>query len=605
MTALQGKTGARVTAGLLLAAAALWLLASLAAIVSFALRYPAFDQYRLYTHYLGLDFPASALQLENGHRPVLPALVRIAEARWLQADQSLQIAVGVGLAVLTLAMIAVTAWRERRDAVAGAASVLMAVLAVFWLGNARMLMHGNELVHAYLVTASTVLALLSVRAARDASPVRWMAFAGVLSLCATFSFGPGMASFAAMFLLATVLRVPAKAFVAPLLLFALAIVGYLAELPGEEGVRNAIELRPMDNLQVLLRWLSAPWVHGWLGYAQPGLFSWNPGDTAVEQALTGSAQWVASALGDGWLIRAGALIGGFGLAAYVFLLVGAWRSVQPMPPLQSLALGLASFGLAVGAIICLARLGYFEAIPMQVFADRYLPWSCLFWLGIGLGLADYGGATRPWPMRALGPVAALVLAVCLVPSQLGQHGWSQAVHRNVAQSAVAAQLGVWDAERFPSEVDAARVQVERSLALMREQRLAMFAEPAYRLVQDGWRAPADAAPAPAVAHAAVMRTFHDELGDRQVAAFEGWVSAIEGQSRQSLLVVVDAAGAQRGLAKFGFVAPDDRWLRLGLAPKRGFDGYVLDPQPGEALRILVLDPQTRAVLAQVPLVMGG
>jgi hypothetical protein len=591
-----------VAAAALLATAGLWLLSSLAAIALFAFRYPAFDQFRLYTHYLGLDFPASALQLENGHRPVLPALVRIAEVRWLHADQTLQIGLGVALALLTLVLIATTAWRERRDAVAGASSVLLAVLAVFWLGNARLLMHGNELVHIYLVSASAVLALLSVRAACDGRPVQWMAFAGVLSLCATFSFGPGMASFAAMFLLAMVLRVPARAFAIPLLLFGAAIAFYVGALPGDSGVRGAVALRPMDNLEVLVRWLSAPWVHAWLGFAQPGVFAWNPGDTALERTLMATAQWAVVAPDGGGLFRAGAVIGGLGLAAYLFLLASALRSVQPMPALQSLALGLASFGLAVGAIISLARLGYFEAIPMQVFADRYLPWSCLFWLGIGLGLADHGGATRPWPVAALAPLLAMTLAVALLPSQRGQAGWSQAVHRNVAQSAVAAQLGLWDGERFPSEADASRAHVERSLALMREQRVAMFAEPAWLLVLDGWRAPATDAPTPAVAHVAVTRTFHDDIGDRQVAAFEGWVSAIEGQSRHSLLVVVDAAGAQRGLAKFSFVAPDDRgWLRL--PAMRGFVGYVLEPRPGETLRVLVLDPRTRAVLAQVPLVV--
>ena len=85
-------------------AALVWFWSSLATLSTFALRYPAFDQYRLYSIYLGLPFPTNAVQPENGHRPILPALLRLAEIRWLAADQKFKVVVGRGAGVVSLVL---------------------------------------------------------------------------------------------------------------------------------------------------------------------------------------------------------------------------------------------------------------------------------------------------------------------------------------------------------------------------------------------------------------------------------------------------------------------------------------------------------------------
>lgn len=590
----------RATVAVLLGVAALWLWSTLAAIANYAFRYPAFDQYRFYQNYLGLDFPASVLQLENGHRPILPAAVRVAEIHALDANQSLQIGLGVGLVLLTLAVIASIAWRGRRSAVAGATGVLAAVLAVAWLGNARVLMHGNEMMHVHSVMAATMLALACVLAANQARPVAWMAAAGALATAATFSFGQGMASFAAVFVLAALLRLPPRAFAVPALMFAGAVVLYFAQLPGEAGVRGSLVIDPLRNAQALMRWLASPWFHAWLGFAEPGFFSWNPGDSALEQGLRGSAQAVARVLGPTWLPAAGMGLGLAGTACYGLAVLRLLRHPAQVSPVQSLGVGLATFALAVGSIICLARLPMFQQVPQQLMADRYLPWACLFWLGLALWWLGQPSAGASRWRRVSAPVAVLLLAVVLLPSQRGWTGWSATMHRNVQQSAVAAQLGIWDAERFPRHEDAPRDDALHSLQLMRRQRVSMFAEPAHALLEAGWRAPQGEASTPAVAHVAAIRPFRDEVSGRDVVAIEGWVSRIEGRPRDPVLVVVDAGGEVRGLAKFSFLGPDKPAARLNVPAKRGFDGYVVEPRPGEALRVLVLDPGTRRVLAQVP-----
>jgi hypothetical protein len=597
--------GHRAFAVSLLFLAGLWLASALAAIANFAFRYPAFDQFRMYTHYLGRDFPASALQLENGHRPVLPGLVRTAEVYLTGADHSLQILSGVALALATMGLIALRAWRDRTSALSGAAMVLLAVLAVFWLGQARTLMHSYEAVHVYMVTLFAVLAIGVVHRADAERPIAPMAWAGVLALAATFSFGPGMACFVPVFLLAFVRRLPLRSLGVPALLFAVAAMAYLGGLPGDDNVRGVLTLRPLDNLRALLHWLASPFFHAWLGFAEPSMGSWTPADGPVlHRLLRASAGAVAVALGPDWKALSATAIGALGLCGWAALLVRDVRRRGSGSATGSLALGLSSFGLAVGAIIALARLAYFDVNPGQVMADRYLPWPVLFWLGLALALCGRAARSARPAVRAATPALALLLFVALLPSHRGLAGWSAAVHRLIQQSAVAAQLGIWDGERFPRPEDSARADVEKTLALMRERRLAMYAEPAYALRVDGWRAPAEPAVEPAGARATLGRRFRDDLGGGDVAALEGWLPDIAGRPREVLLVVVDAQGAQRGLAKLSSLGPDEGALRLGLPEKRGFDGYVLAPRLDETLRLLVLDPADRRVLAQVAVSPG-
>ena len=95
----------------LLLAGGWFLLTGLLEIINFGFRQPMFDQYRMYPNYLTLPFPDSVLQLENGHRPILPNLVQVAEAHWFSASQNLQLAVGGGSALLMAALLSIAAWR--------------------------------------------------------------------------------------------------------------------------------------------------------------------------------------------------------------------------------------------------------------------------------------------------------------------------------------------------------------------------------------------------------------------------------------------------------------------------------------------------------------
>lgn len=138
-------------------------LTALTRIYGFAWPQPTMDQFRLYAWYLELPLPDSILQRENGHRPVIPGLIRVLEIHTLAANQNLQIAFGAFCAAATAGLMAGVAWRERSLTLPmRAAAFALAIIAVFWMANARMLLHGNELVHAYLLTLNVVPGALAV-----------------------------------------------------------------------------------------------------------------------------------------------------------------------------------------------------------------------------------------------------------------------------------------------------------------------------------------------------------------------------------------------------------------------------------------------------------
>lgn len=579
-----------------------WLWSTLVTIANFAWRYPAFDQYRLYPNYLQLPFPQNIAQAENGHHPILPNLLRLADLYGFAASQQLQIAVGIGAALLSLLLIVRTIVRERDvPPAARAAACLLAVLALFWLGNARTLMHGFEQGHVYLTVLACLLAALAAQRARAYDSCVWPGLAGGACLAATFSYGAGIASFAAILLVSAAFGLRARHLLLLGVLFAAALLVYAFALPGDGRVRSELTFDPAGVLSAMSRWLSSPWIHGWLGAgfpeSMPGLRQALkvPG---YGQSLITSANWLAAPFGEDGMARQCLVVGGIGLLAYVVALVHARVHRTSRTRLHFLGLGLASFVVASAGIVCIARAPYFAEHPGQVIADRYSPWPCLFWLG--LALYAIAGSRR---VASAAPIAAVAVtaAVVLLPSHRTQATWSAIVYRNMQQSAVAAQLGLWDPQYRFDVTNARREDTLATLDLLRRHRLSMFAEPGFALTEGGWRMPTTVPSSSPDAQASVVRQFDDANDHRRVAEFTGLLPRVARLPRDPLLVVVDADGTFRGLAKTSSFGPGKRALRLNLQRKRGFGGYVLAPRPGESLRVLAMRPNDGSVLAMVPL----
>ena len=585
---LRGVPGALATAALL-AFAAWYMVGTAAAIAHLGWRSPMFDQWRGYTYYLLHDFPANVLQLENGHRPVVPALLRVFEAWCCDAGQQLQIAAGATLAVAAVLLVAAVALRDRLLSwPLRATAVLAGAVGILWLGNARMLMHGNESVHAYLVVVCVMGAALL--AGRDGANPSRRAVLSAAMLCAVamFSFGPGVASFASTAMVLMVNRAPPRRLLPLACVFVVALALYLFALPGDEGVRNQLLLRPWQSAVIVVQWLGAPFVNGWL-FSAPGVGpDWMSAGMAREggvlvEPLRSSAAWMVEGAADipGRVLAVAGIIGTAGVLAWLWLAWRLWRRWAPIHRLQSLSLGTTAFSLATAALIGIARLQLFAEHPGQVLADRYLVWSTLFWSGLAaLLLYEIQTIGRTVPRRvgsALACVLVAGLAVLMLPSHRQGAGWAGAVNRHSELAIAAAWLDV-RGHLFPDGDDASRSDVERSLAAMRAGAIGPFARPPPAL-------PGASAPADAVDCGTPIASAHWNEAGRQVTELSGYCDRL-GHARQWLLVV-DEAGIVRGLAR---TLPDGDALLPGRAARRGYAGLVVQPATGSTYRTLVPAP---------------
>lgn len=584
-----------------LGAAMYFAMTTLFAIANFGWRQPMFDQYRSYRYLLELPFPRNLLELDNGHRPVLPNLFRVAEIHWFDANQLLQLSVGTMCAVTSAVLLALVAWRERAlPRAARGVGVMFAALGVFWLANARMLLHGNETLHAYSIVLLIVIAALCMhRAARD-SQLRWLLLACAACAAATFCFGPGIATFTAVIASIVLLRLPWRWLIAPIALMSACIAVYIYVLPGNNGVRNMVGLHPLDSARIAAQWIASPWVNAWLGMADPPLEpSLRDGvnRTGLGPLLSSSANGIEHLLNLSWADCA-LLLGIAGIGAFALRVGLLWLRRESITRLHVVSIALCVFALASAAIIGIGRLQGLRALPSQIFADRYLMWPSLFWAALALLFIPDVVRLRSRALRASGIAFAALLPIALWPTQHAWAEWGAAVYRTAQRSAAAARSGVFDPAVLPDGPDASRRDVEASLASLRERHLAMFAQP-------GWErfgAPISVAvPAPGVigASAQVRDTFRDGNGP-EIARIEGRVTEGLRELHDRALALIDDRDIVVGFAEPSYVTDDVDALRFGHAVMRGFDGYVVGYEPQRAYRVVLIPGSQDGALLLCP-----
>jgi hypothetical protein len=453
----------------------LYLLAGVAAMWWLAPRVPYADGWRFLGHFLQAPFPHDILAPDNGHHEVLPNAVRVLELHAFAAQQWLQVGVGIALALATVAVF----WRGIRGlagAPARSAALLAVVLGVFWLGNIRVLAHGNESVHAYCVTLFLAVGLhVLCRARVGRAGVVDAALAAACGLAAAFCFGSGIACFAGFAAVLALRRAPSPQWVA--LVAGLVLTLLLLRMDGGSGTLPGFA--PLRQGDMLLRWLAGPFVYAAWPLLDPQLAAQVP-VAAARMPAQAVAQAYESAFGPVLLGRWPQWL--FGLAGLAWLAVLGVRAWRDRAPAALVGIGLACFASAVGAMIALVRLDYFSAHPDQLLAPRYVVWSSLFWAG--LLLATAAQARRPARVLAL----AVLVAGALLPSQLWMAKLGGGMHAVAEQAGLAAAIGVVDpslslGETVPGELAAA-------LPPARTARVAVFAWPETQWL--GRRPPADA-----------------------------------------------------------------------------------------------------------------
>jgi hypothetical protein len=565
---------------------------TLCTILNFGLPQPTFDQLKNYGKYLSEPFLHGVLVAENNHHPIVLTLLADAEIRWFHANQYLQLAVGTACAFVAAALIGLTVWRERElPRHMRAAAVLLGVVCVLWLGNARMLVQSMGVIQVYVVVLCVVLSALCMWRAVRTDSWRWC---GAVALCcatAMFTFGAGAAAFPTMLALAFMQRLNWRKLAALMLAAIACAFVYIVLLPGHESVQEALHVRPLDGLVVAARWLSSPLANAFFGLAQPPVQPWladNLNDP-VGRALVLGANGLQEASGVPWV----ALSTAFGFAGVAIAVArGAaryWRG-GAFTRLEGLAYGICLFGLMTALVISVGRLTYFAEHPEQIFAERYLEWPSLFWTGLLLVLLV--DACRVWPRAAryAAVLAVAVMPVALLPTHRQWAGWSASVYRLTQQAAAAARSDVRDAVMFPNDADAGRDDVLRTLSLLKQQRLAMFADAGWQEVGKQW--PTASADPRFETAAAIGSTYQDSDNGFMVARFDGVVTrGIGPLTALGDLAVLDADGRVAGLAEYSFI--DGSSLRLNIPAKRGFDGYIRDYHDGQPYRLVLLRNDSR------------
>lgn len=440
-------------------AACAYVASALTAMLLLSPRVPYADVWRFLHRLQEQPFPGNVMALDNGHREVLPNALRYLELQSLDASQHLQIVVGIVLLLATLTLWWRALARSSLSVETHAAAFFCVALGLCWLGNFRSLAHGNESVHSYLVTLFLAIGLWSlVRPAVDGpSAVRKGLVAGVCGLLATLSFGSGIASFAAFLVVLVLVRAPARQW-PPVLLF------LLLSAAVSIGSGKALQISPILQAEILLRWIAAPWLYA----------TWPLLDADIARQLPGHLQPlvlpVATAMGDAFgptlTARWPHLL--IGIAGLIWLLHTTLRCAirnHCAPAIAGVA--MAWFALTVGGLIAIARLAYFHDYPDQVLAPRYIVWSSLFWAG--LGCATVVLARRPG--RASMVVIAVALA--LLPSQAWMWKLATGIRSAAEPAAAAAAVGIVD----PEFVNGENVPHEIATAIpsLRSAGAAMFA----------------------------------------------------------------------------------------------------------------------------------
>lgn len=426
------------------------------------------DPWRFTQKLLEMPWPGNVLVSDNGHREILPNLVRYAELEWLHGNQWLQIGTGVALALATVWLLARMIKADPLALPVRAAATLVATLSIFWLGGQRALTHGNESVHAYLITVALMAGIaLLLRGDR-----RGAVLAAVCGVAATFSFGSGVAVFVGLAAVLAVRRAPLSHWL-PLIAGLLVAVGLHLGM-GRTGMPSEMSLAPLTQLDVLLRWLASPFIYlAWpaLDPAAAQQLPFAPLRSAVHAVASAYQSLFGPVLTSRWPHL---LLGAAGVVVLLGMTWRSWQRGRSAGAAESVAVAMAWFGLTVGGLVALSRWTYFADYPTQLAAPRYVPWSWLFWSGLMLWTTVRVGRRRP---RAVA-WAALLLALVAVPSTAWMAYLGASMQRVANMTATAAASGVVDPDQTHGESVPGEVQA--ALPSLRAHGTAMFAWPETR-----------------------------------------------------------------------------------------------------------------------------
>lgn len=541
------------------------------------------DQFRAYRVLVTVPFPVNLIVPDNGHPQAVPNLIRYLDIRVFAGDQTLGVVVGLATLLLTIALIVLAALRDTaapRDV--RAAAVLLASLALGWLGSARMQFHGNESFMTYWVICTAILGGLAVERAIKRRQLRWLGVAVLLALSASLSCAPGLAVFGMLLGLVLVRRCDRRA-IAWILATTTAVVlaAFLLALlfpPAAFAEQTTMSFDFVASAVAVPAWLASCWITGWLGLPDYGAFGAAGGEyvrtVAGGSALVNSAQAIRGVLGGASPTAVAAVIGAVGLLAGGLVVRRSWRSPERVGRLEVLGLSLVLFSVGVAGLVALTRAALFATNPDQLFADRYVVWSCVFWLGLALCLMARLPDRRVVHLVLM--ATCLLLAAAAAPVHRVGVVWAAEMARRVEARAAQAQAGVL-LPGFESHADLRDLaQVRETLAFYRNERLAVFRSPRSQalgtIVASALLSSRRQVPEPSIIHVTVPSPA--ELAN-EASALHIW-GAIQNRSHRTSvdgLWLIDTDGRVVGLGEFSF-EPESFLSGPVSRVGRGFDVYA-------------------------------
>jgi hypothetical protein len=457
----------------MIAASAAFIIIGLLAIANLGIRELYADQWREYKKLLELPFPINVLTQDNGHRLVFPSLLRLVELRIFDGNQLVQLASGALFALATWVVIVTTVLRDPSVRENNRWSILaLGGFALFWLANARMLLHGNEAVNVYLVVLAVVSGLALISSPQGST--KRVALASLAGLIASLSFGPGIAAFVGFGVVLLLKRHRAGILIV-LSSLVIALVLQFA-LPGGQVLPQAVNLRPLDNANTAATWLSSMWFHLLGPFVQTTVGDVLP--LGLDALGDRTAAAYASRLGNPkeneWPFT---ILGWGGIFCLALSTLSAWRT-SALGTSKLMGLGIAWFALGDAALTSLSRLDYFSQHSGQIFANRYLPWSCLFWFGLATSFCSQSVSKEAEVTRksSARPVAALALVLVLVVGLITSQEyllWSKTVQERVSVASAGVVSGVVEFQDFPGFFP----EVQSGLPTIRAARISEFAWP--------------------------------------------------------------------------------------------------------------------------------
>jgi hypothetical protein len=474
------------------------------------------DPWRFAIGWLEQPFPDNVVLPDNGHVEIWPSLVRLLDLHLAGGAQWLQLGVGTALAFGLLLFTGELVRRHARSS----ASFAAIVIAVFWLGNARKLAHGNEIVPLFTILLLVIAGMCAV--------VRGRVLVVVLcGLLATFTFGSGLASFGAFLIAAWLMQWPWARWLG-LLGSWLGTALLLRWVAGEQA--DVPVLAPFEQLGDLLRWLGAPFVWALSPLLDPEHAARLP--MAWARALCGAvAEPLHAAFGPALLARWPAMA--FGALGVLLLF---WRSYvhrrRSGTGVERLALGLGWFALGVGGLVVALRVVYFRERPDQLYASRYVPWSMLLWLGLLLVAVERART------RARGAMIVVAAGLLLLPSQVWLGRYALKLQSTAEHTAIGVAVGVLDPEF--DLVESMWVDVEGVTPLLRAAGTSVFAWPETKVLTTH---PADERLQPVPIADVVVEAVANRFGA------PGSSVRFAAAANAERLLLLDAAGTAIGIAR--------------------------------------------------------